>query len=65
MMRRGRRAPKPDPKAGAVGTLFDIARDPRLNHRIEVTSGVLAAECGDLLRGFFRGKRGGGSAGES
>ena len=55
----------PDPKAGAVGTLFDIARDPRLNHRIEVTSGVLAAECGDLLRGFFRGKRGGGSAGES
>jgi tRNA(adenine34) deaminase len=55
----------PDPKAGAVGTLFDIARDPRLNHRIEVTSGVLAAECGDLLRGFFRAKRGGGVAGES
>jgi tRNA(adenine34) deaminase len=55
----------PDPKAGAVGTLFDIARDPRLNHRIEVTSGVLAVECGDLLRGFFRGKRGGRTAGES
>jgi tRNA(adenine34) deaminase len=54
----------PDPKAGAVGTLFDIARDPRLNHRIEVTSGVLAVECGDLLRGFFRGKRS-GTAGES
>jgi tRNA(adenine34) deaminase len=55
----------PDPKAGAVGTLFDIARDPRLNHRVEVTSGVLAVECGDLLRGFFRGKRGGGTAVES
>ena len=55
----------PDPKAGAVGTLFDIARDPRLNHRIEVTSGVLAVECGDLLRGFFRGKRGGGTAVQS
>jgi tRNA(adenine34) deaminase len=54
-----------DPKAGAVGTLFDIARDPRLNHRVEVTSGVLAVECGDLLRGFFRSKRGGGTAVES
>ena len=48
----------PDPKAGAAGTLFDIPRDPRLNHRIEVASGVLAKECGDLLTQFFRDKRG-------
>ena len=40
------------------GTLFDIPRDPRLNHRIEVASGVLAKECGDLLTQFFRDKRG-------
>jgi tRNA(adenine34) deaminase len=48
----------PDPKAGAAGTLFDIVRDSRLNHRLEVTSGVLAAECGDLLTQFFRSRRG-------
>lgn len=42
-----------DPKAGAVGSLWDVVRDPRLNHRPEVVSGVLAAECGDLLREFF------------
>jgi tRNA(adenine34) deaminase len=54
-----------DPKAGATGSLFDIARDPRLNHRLEVSSGVLAAECGELLRAFFRAKRGRGEpAGE-
>ena len=46
-----------DPKAGAVGSLFDLARDPRLNHRLEVASGVLAVECAELLRGFFRAKR--------
>jgi tRNA(adenine34) deaminase len=46
-----------DPKAGAAGSLADVCRDGRLNHRLEVTSGVLAAECGDLLRGFFREKR--------
>ena len=46
-----------DPKAGAAGSLFDLVRDPRLNHRLEVGSGALAAECGDLLRGFFRAKR--------
>src|SRR5205085_7599515 len=48
----------PDPKAGAAGTLFQIPRDPRLNHRIEVASGVLAKECGDLLTQFFHDKRG-------
>jgi tRNA(adenine34) deaminase len=47
----------PDPKAGAAGTLFDIVRDARLNHRVEVTGGVLAAECGALLTEFFRAKR--------
>jgi tRNA(adenine34) deaminase len=47
----------PDPKAGAAGTLFDIPRDERLNHRIEVTAGVLSNECGELLRDFFRARR--------
>jgi tRNA(adenine34) deaminase len=47
----------PDPKAGAAGTLFDIPRDPRLNHRVEVHSGVLAEECGALLKDFFRARR--------
>lgn len=46
-----------DPKAGAVGSLYDLARDPRLNHRVEVVEGVLASECGDLLRDFFRAAR--------
>jgi tRNA(adenine34) deaminase len=42
-----------DPKAGAVGSLWDVVRDPRLNHRPEVVGGVLAGECGALLREFF------------
>jgi tRNA(adenine34) deaminase len=46
-----------DPKAGAVGSLWDVVRDRRLNHRPEVIPGVLAAECAELLRGFFRSKR--------
>jgi tRNA(adenine34) deaminase len=46
-----------DPKAGAVDTLFDLARDARLNHRLQVASGVLAQECGELLRAFFRERR--------
>ncbi len=46
-----------DPKAGAVGALYDIPRDPRLNHRLEVVRGVQAEVCGDLLRGFFRERR--------
>jgi tRNA(adenine34) deaminase len=48
-----------DPKAGAVGSLYDIARDPRLNHRVEVTAGVLADECGLVLKRFFAAKRAG------
>ncbi len=47
----------PDPKAGAAGSLFDLPRDPRLNHRVEVASGVLAAECGAVLKEFFRARR--------
>ncbi len=46
-----------DPKAGAVGSLWDVLRDTRLNHRPEVIGGVLAAECGDLLRDFFAARR--------
>lgn len=42
-----------DPKAGYCGTLGDVVRDPRLNHRLEVAAGVLAAESAELLRGFF------------
>ena len=46
-----------DPKAGAVGSLWDLVRDRRLNHRPEVVSGVLAEECGALLREFFASHR--------
>ena len=42
-----------DPKAGAVGSLWDVVRDPRLNHRPEVVAGVLADECAAPLRTFF------------
>ena len=42
-----------DPKAGAVGSLWDVVRDRRLNHRPEVVGGVLAEESGELLRAFF------------
>lgn len=46
-----------DPKAGAVGSLWDVVRDRRLNHRPEVVGGVLADECGTLLRDFFADHR--------
>ncbi|NIP81371.1 MAG: tRNA adenosine(34) deaminase TadA [Gemmatimonadetes bacterium] len=46
-----------DPKAGMVGSLAAIPQDPRLNHRVEVTAGVLADEAGALLRDFFRARR--------
>lgn len=46
-----------DPKAGYCGSLGDLVRDPRLNHRVDVTSGVLAEEAGELLRAFFRARR--------
>ena len=43
-----------EPKTGAVGSLWDVVRDRRLNHRPEVYSGVLEAECAEVLRSFFR-----------
>jgi len=46
-----------DAKAGMAGSVGDIVRHPRLNHRPAVLSGVLAEECGELLSGFFRGRR--------
>jgi len=46
-----------DPKAGAVGSLWDVVRDRRLNHQTEVVAGVLAADCGALLREFFASRR--------
>jgi tRNA(adenine34) deaminase len=46
-----------DVKAGAVGSLWDVVRDRRLNHRPEVIAGVLADECGALLIRFFAGRR--------
>ena len=47
-----------DPKAGAVASLFDVLRDPRLNHRVDVRGGVLEAECSQVLLDFFTGRRG-------
>ena len=46
-----------DDKAGAVASLFDVLRDPRLNHRPRVTSGVLEADCAALLEEFFTSRR--------
>ena len=46
-----------DPKAGAVTSLFDLVRDPRLPHRVEVHRGVLADDCAALLRSFFTPRR--------
>ena len=46
-----------DPKAGAAGSLWDVMRDRRLNHRPEVVGGVLAQECGEVLRAFFADHR--------
>ena len=46
-----------DPKAGAVASVFDVVRDPRLNHRVEVVSGVFAEACGAVLRDFFEDHR--------
>ena len=47
-----------DPKGGACGSTLDVARDPRLNHRVEVVSGMLEADCQSLLKDFFVGRRG-------
>ncbi len=47
-----------DPKTGAAGSVFDLLADPRHNHRIEVTGGILADEAGSRLTAYFREKRG-------
>ena len=46
-----------DPKAGAVRTLYTLCEDERLNHRVTVEPGVMAAECAELLKEFFRAQR--------
>lgn len=46
-----------DPKAGAVASLWDVVRDPRLNHRVEVVGGILEERCGELIRDFFANHR--------
>ncbi len=51
-----------DPKGGALGTLYDVSHDERLNHEFEVTPGVLADECAQELRSFFRARRSARSA---
>jgi tRNA(adenine34) deaminase len=48
----------PDPKTGACGSVFDLAASSKMNHRIEVVGGVLAEECGELLKQFFAARRG-------
>jgi tRNA(adenine34) deaminase len=47
----------PDPKAGAVDTLYQLLRDPRLNHRCQTVSHVMAPQCGELLTRFFQQQR--------
>jgi tRNA(adenine34) deaminase len=46
-----------DPKAGAVASVFRLLDEPRLNHRVHITGGVLAEPCGAILTAFFQGKR--------
>ena len=46
-----------DPKAGAAGSVLEVLNHPQLNHQVEVTSGLLADECGALLTAFFRARR--------
>jgi tRNA(adenine34) deaminase len=47
----------PDPKAGACGSVLSVMNHPQLNHQVEVTAGLLADECGELLTAFFRARR--------
>jgi tRNA(adenine34) deaminase len=48
----------PDPKAGSAGSIYNVLTDPRLNHRVEVLSGVREDQCAGLLRDFFARRRG-------
>ncbi len=50
-----------DPRTGSAGSVFSLFDDPRLNHRVLVCGGVLAEESGEMLRQFFRGRRGRGA----
>jgi tRNA(adenine34) deaminase len=47
----------PDPKTGACGSVLNVASNDSLNHRVDITRGVLAEECGEQLRDFFRNRR--------
>ena len=47
----------PDPRTGAAGSVYDLLRDPRLNHRCQVDAGLAAEDSADLLRRFFRARR--------
>lgn len=47
----------PDPLAGAAGSVFNLTAAPTLNHRVDVTGGVCAQDCAELLKAFFKGKR--------
>jgi tRNA(adenine34) deaminase len=47
----------PDPKAGAAGSIYNVLTDPRLNHRVEVVSGIREEDCSALLRDFFAKRR--------
>jgi tRNA(adenine34) deaminase len=47
-----------DPKAGACGSVFDLPREPKLTHRLDVFGGVLRDECSEVLQRFFRARRG-------
>jgi tRNA(adenine34) deaminase len=46
-----------DPKAGAAGSLYDLGRDDRLNHRVEIAPGIMEESCQDVMRRFFRARR--------
>jgi tRNA(adenine34) deaminase len=46
-----------DPKAGACGSVLDVIHEPRLNHRVEISEGILELECGGILKEFFQRKR--------
>jgi tRNA(adenine34) deaminase len=49
----------PDPKTGAAGSVLEVLNHPRLNHQMQVEQGILADQAGELLRSFFRERRGG------
>ena len=54
-----------DPRAGAVGSIYDFAQDERFNHKVEVTEGVLGEECSEMLSAFFRELRAGKKTGKT